>query len=93
MNLDELLGRGGATSLFTNYEEARSFVQGTINNNPRLTPSEKSRLLQLEQDAVDYVFTNSFYGTICAPKNVQGPGELDLTNQPGPGVRACLVNY
>jgi hypothetical protein len=91
--LDELLGRGGATSFFTNYEEARSFVQDSINNNQRFTPIERTRLLQLEQEAIDYVFTNTFYGTVCSKKEVTGPGQVDLTIQAGPGVRLCLMNY
>jgi hypothetical protein len=91
MTLDELLGRGGATSFFTNLEDARSFVQGTINNNPRLTPTEKERLLFLEQEAVDFVFSSLPFNTgyVCVSKNLAGP--VDISSQKFE--RECLQNY
>lgn len=91
MTLDDLLGRGGATSFFTNLEDARSFVQGTINDNPRLTPTEKNRLLYLEQEAVEFVFAPLPFGAgyVCASKNTAGP--VDLSSQKFE--RECIQNY
>ena len=92
MTLDELLGRGGATTFFTNLDDARAFVQGTINDNPRLTPIEKERLLFLEQEAVDYVFAPYPFGIgyACATK-YSAAGPVDLSTQKF--MSECIENY
>ena len=91
MTLDELLGRGGATTFFTNLDDARAFVQASINDNPRLTPIEKDRLLYLEQEAIDFVFAPLPFnaGYVCAPKDLDGP--VDLSSQKFE--RDCIQNY
>jgi len=91
MTLDELLGRGGATSFFTNLDDARSFVQGTINDNPRIVPGEKERLLIIEQEAVEFVFAPLPFGVgfVCSPKNDVGP--VNLSNQQF--MSECIQNY
>jgi hypothetical protein len=91
MTLDELLGRGGATSFFTNLDDARAFVQGTINDNPRLVPSEKQRLLIIEEEAVEFVFAPLPFGVgyVCAPKDNIGP--VNLSNQQF--MNECIQNY
>ena len=93
--LDVLLGRGAPSAFFTNYDEARSFVKNSINNNSRFTPDERIRLLQLEEEANEYVFTIGWLGTYCRRKDVKGPGDVDLTKQPiaGGGAPPCLLNY
>lgn len=93
--LDVLLGRGAPSAFFTNYDEARSFVKNSINNNSRFTPDERRRLLQLEEEANEYVFTIGWLGTYCRRKDEKGPGEVDLTKQPiaGGGATPCLLNY
>ena len=93
--LDVLLGRGAPSAFFTNYDEARSFVKNSINNNSRFTPDERIRLLQLEEEANEYVFTIGWLGTYCRRKDVKGPGDVDLTKQPtsGGGASKCLLNY
>ena len=93
--LDVLLGRGAPSAFFTNYDEARSFVKNSINNNSRFTPDERIRLLQLEEEANEYVFTIGWVGTYCRRKDVKGPGDVDLTKQPiaGGGATPCLLNY
>tara|TARA_Y100001938_G_scaffold144526_1_gene219249 strand:- start:755 stop:1237 length:483 start_codon:yes stop_codon:yes gene_type:complete len=95
MTLDELLGRGGATTFFVNYDEAREFVQSSINDNQRLTEDEKRLLLILEEEAVEHVFTETAFGKACRKKDIDYPGKVDLTIQPtaGGGVRTCLQNY
>lgn len=56
---DELLGRGAAGEIYTNWDAARQFVQDQIQNTPddRLNANQKSNLLIVEQEAFDQYYT------------------------------------
>ena len=59
---DQILGRGGATTFLTNWNDAREFVLNNIDNNPRIE-NERIALYEVEKNAYNNHYDILYSGT------------------------------